>query len=191
MTVKHDLTVATPATAPLIPTSPEAPKKKGPGRPPIQHGNRFVRLWLRRWLGMNSSDSFTDEDGFCIIHSPSIYQMPDWCHDVIVGAARLNNSENYTGLPMNTSTIIKILLELDELTNASVKEFMESLGRKKVSRQYGQQMASAAIAASKSIDYHLGMREKGLDADVAWNLAWEGDDDDELDWFGLGVPRWG
>ncbi|WP_155737341.1 hypothetical protein [Aeromonas veronii] len=76
------------------------------GRPVFTHDNRFVRQWLYRY-----STSLPLEDGLLLpFKVPSIYELPSWCNDVIVGAARLNNSEKYTGKPLNTTLIIKLLM---------------------------------------------------------------------------------
>ncbi|MFS1165426.1 hypothetical protein ACLKQF_23115, partial [Aeromonas salmonicida] len=79
---------------------------------------------------------------------PSIYELPSWCHDVIVGAARLNNSEKYTGKPLNTTLIIKLLMAFPTLTNANVKAYLEPRMAGSVSKQYVSQLTNAAISAS-------------------------------------------
>lgn len=127
------------------------------GRPAFTHDNRFVRQWLYRY-----STSLPLEDGLLLpFKVPSIYELPSWCNDVIVGAARLNNSEKYTGKPLNTTLIIKLLMAFPTLTNANVKAFLESRMADTVSKQYVSQLANAAISASKSIDYYLAKLELG------------------------------
>lgn len=134
--------------------STTAPKR---GRPPFTHDNRFVRQWLYRY-----SRSPVLEDGLLLpFKVPSIYDLPSWCNDVIVGAARLNNSEKYTGKPLSTALIIKLLMALPTLTSANVKAFLEPRLGGSVSKQYVSQLTNAAISASKSIDYYLAKLELG------------------------------
>lgn len=63
---------------------------------------------------------------------------------MIVGAARLNNSEKYTGKPLNTTLIIKLLMAFPRLTNANVKAFLESRMADTVSKQYVSQLNSCS-----------------------------------------------
>ncbi|MFM4977806.1 MULTISPECIES: hypothetical protein [Aeromonas] len=131
-----------------------APKR---GRPVFTHDNRFVRQWLYRY----SSTPMLEDELLIPFKVPSIYELPSWCHDVIVGAARLNNSEKYTGKPLNTTLIIKLLMAFPTLTNANVKAYLEPRMAGSVSKQYVSQLTNAAISASKSIDYYLDKLELG------------------------------
>lgn len=130
------------------------PHPKRGGRPPTTYDNRFVRAWLYRRAGRDPAFPYE------VTETPTIYSLPRWCGDCVVGAARLNGSARYTGKPLNTGRLIKILMALPTITNALVLELFEKKGAP-ISRQYGQQLTSAAISASKSIDYYLSKLELG------------------------------
>ncbi|MFM5698717.1 hypothetical protein ACET6X_13450 [Aeromonas veronii] len=133
------------------------PAKRPRGRPPITFNNTFVRLWLLRQVKQEEVD---EDDALPPLNSRhSIYSYAGWVNDVVTGAARLNNSEKYTGLPMSTSLVLKILLSLPTITNAAVKQWVAPWMGGPVSRQYVNQLTNAAIAAGKSIDYQLEKRE--------------------------------
>lgn len=132
-------------------TIPKRPR----GRPSITYNNTFVRLWLLRQVKQE------DEDDTLPLLNPShsIYSYAGWVNDAITGAARLNNSDKYTGQPIRTSLILKLLLSLPTITNTAVKQWVAPWMGGTVSRQYVNQLTNAAIAAGKSIDYQLEKRE--------------------------------
>lgn len=137
------------------------PAKRPRGRPPITFNNTFVRLWLLRQVKQEEVDEDEDEDDALppLNSRHSIYSYAGWVNDVVTGAARLNNSEKYTGQPIRTSLVLKLLLSLPTISNAAVKQWVAPWMGGTVSRQYVNQLTNAAIAAGKAIDYQLEKRE--------------------------------
>ena len=135
-------------------TIPKRPR----GRPPITFNNTFIRLWLLRQV--KQEEGREEDDALPPLNARySIYSYAGWVNDVVTGAARVNNSDKYTGLPISISLVLKILFALPTITNAAVEQWVAPWMGGTVSRQYVNQLTNAAIAAGKAIDYQLEKRE--------------------------------
>ncbi|NDO82954.1 hypothetical protein CJP72_19920 [Citrobacter sp. NCU1] len=137
---------------------PEIPKKKA-GRPPIIWDNTFTRTWLLRRCPASAEDMSFELDGLGYFDADNegslLSNYPSWVNDVVTGAARLNGSAKYTGLPMNRGTMMKMLRELPVISSANVGEWMNRRSFQSYSKQYIHQVTNAVMSASKSIDFWL------------------------------------
>ncbi len=110
------------------------------GPKPRQHNNK-VQHWV---------DDFARQD-MGEAHTPSMNTCPKWLQDIIIGACRLNGSAKYTGKPIQSWMVLKVLLNCEYISTATVNEFFNC----QYSDRYVRQITACCISASASIERYF------------------------------------
>lgn len=96
----------------------------------------------------------------------NFYDTPSWFQDVVVGAARLNESEGDNSKPLDS----KLLWNLLSYTPLFTTALIESMG---FGKRYSQRICSCVISAMKSIQYHMASTGVMMEEILSDAQAWE------------------
>lgn len=134
---------AAPTAAAPTEQSPEtaqqyAGARRGPK--PRQHHNK-VQHWVDDFARQDMGEALT----------PSMNTCPKWLQDIIVGACRLNGSANSNSKPVQAWMVLKVLLNCEYISTATVNEFFDC----QYGDRYIRQITACCISASASIERYF------------------------------------